>query len=277
MPAKEPVTELNVQSKSDGDTILQPDELVLGVTIDGVSRAYPLNMMKGPSREVLNDRIGEKDIVVTWCSLCFTNCVFDRTVDNETLEFGIAGMLWNQNAVMYDTKTRSLWTQALGKSMTGPSKGKQLTLLKSIICSWSEWSKKYPETTVVIFDRTTQANTLENYKNSKSLVIGIPKPGGLTFSLWELRQNTVENAVWNDQGVLAVCSKSGTARVFSRESQGTRLAFQIVKGRLEDQQTHSTWDRFTGQAIDGPLAGTQLDPIDSVMSFRHVWKFHFAN
>lgn len=45
---------------------LEDDELVLGVEIDGQARAYPINMLKGPYREIINDRLGETDIAATW-------------------------------------------------------------------------------------------------------------------------------------------------------------------------------------------------------------------
>ncbi len=45
---------------------LQPNELVLGTAIDGVARAYPINMLTGPSREIFNDTLGERPIAATW-------------------------------------------------------------------------------------------------------------------------------------------------------------------------------------------------------------------
>lgn len=47
-------------------THLQPSELVLGVEIDGVARAYPINTLTGPRREIFNDQLGEHAIAATW-------------------------------------------------------------------------------------------------------------------------------------------------------------------------------------------------------------------
>lgn len=41
-------------------------ELVLGVVVNGEARAYPINMLTGPSREVINDTLGGRDIAATW-------------------------------------------------------------------------------------------------------------------------------------------------------------------------------------------------------------------
>ena len=45
---------------------LQPNELVLGIELDGVTRAYPINMLTGPTREIFNDQLGEHSIAATW-------------------------------------------------------------------------------------------------------------------------------------------------------------------------------------------------------------------
>lgn len=42
------------------------NELVLGVVIEGEARAYPINMLTGPSREIINDTLGGREIAATW-------------------------------------------------------------------------------------------------------------------------------------------------------------------------------------------------------------------
>lgn len=41
-------------------------ELVLGVTLDGKARAYPINMLTGPQREIINDTLADTAIAATW-------------------------------------------------------------------------------------------------------------------------------------------------------------------------------------------------------------------
>lgn len=43
-----------------------PEELVLGAVIGGQARAYPLNMLTGPTREIINDTLGGRAIAATW-------------------------------------------------------------------------------------------------------------------------------------------------------------------------------------------------------------------
>lgn len=42
------------------------NELVLGMVVEGKARAYPINMLTGPSREIINDTLGRHSIAATW-------------------------------------------------------------------------------------------------------------------------------------------------------------------------------------------------------------------
>lgn len=60
------VTDFKVISVDEADELIDGDELVLGVSIEGEARAYPLNMMTDPEREVFNDELGGRAIAATW-------------------------------------------------------------------------------------------------------------------------------------------------------------------------------------------------------------------
>ena len=42
------------------------EELVIGLELNGQARAYPINMLTGPRREIINDTIGGTPIAATW-------------------------------------------------------------------------------------------------------------------------------------------------------------------------------------------------------------------
>ena len=48
------------------DASIGDSELVIGVTINGESRAYPINQLTGPHREIINDELGGVAIAATW-------------------------------------------------------------------------------------------------------------------------------------------------------------------------------------------------------------------
>ncbi len=61
-----PITEFPVKRVREAQDALNPSELVIGVTVGKEARAYPVNMLTGPQREILNDTLGGKAIAATW-------------------------------------------------------------------------------------------------------------------------------------------------------------------------------------------------------------------
>lgn len=54
-----------VSSTAIGDRVTD-SELILGIELNGESRAYPINMLTGPQREIINDRLGGRALAATW-------------------------------------------------------------------------------------------------------------------------------------------------------------------------------------------------------------------
>jgi hypothetical protein len=127
-------------------------ELVIGLVLDGQARAYPTRIML--LHEVFNDELAGVPIVVTHNGLCDSSAVFRRIVDGDVLEFGVSGLLYNSNLVMYDRQNdparESLWSQLKRQAISGPRVGEALTPLPIRVLPWSDWKKMYPETDVVL-------------------------------------------------------------------------------------------------------------------------------
>ncbi len=60
------VTDFERLSVAQAEGKVAAEELVLAVIVDGEARAYPLNMLNGPMREVINDQLGGTAIAATW-------------------------------------------------------------------------------------------------------------------------------------------------------------------------------------------------------------------
>lgn len=140
-----------------GKFLVGPDR-VIGVSINGKARAYPLRIMNW--HEVVNDTLGDVPIAVTYGALCDSAVVFDRRVGGETLEFGVSGLLCNTNLLMYDRRPRpsdeSLWCQLQFRAVAGPAatRGDRLQLVPAALVHWSDWLARHPETTVLTPDRS---------------------------------------------------------------------------------------------------------------------------
>tara|TARA_R110000850_G_scaffold125764_1_gene244429 strand:- start:343 stop:591 length:249 start_codon:yes stop_codon:yes gene_type:complete len=52
-------------SKGSGKWVTD-DELVLGVVVGDEARAYPINQLTNPTREIINDTLGDRSIAATW-------------------------------------------------------------------------------------------------------------------------------------------------------------------------------------------------------------------
>jgi len=139
-----------------GDT---PDELpamarVLTVELNGDAVAYPNDVLQ--EQHVVNDRIGETEVVVIWQagtasaldeSKIATSSdvgaanVFSRELDGQTLTFIYDG------SIIIDEQTGSEW-DVLGKAVSGELAGKQLEPIVAINHFWFSWAAFMPETRI---------------------------------------------------------------------------------------------------------------------------------
>ena len=63
---QKPITKVDIISRKQAEGWLKDPELVIGVVVDGKPRAYVINTMYGPSREIFNDVLAGKAIAATW-------------------------------------------------------------------------------------------------------------------------------------------------------------------------------------------------------------------
>lgn len=130
---------------------MQDGYRVIGVTVNGESRAYPVNMLN--SHECINDKLGGVPIAVIYCPLCDSASVVDRRLGQQVLEFGISGRLLNSNVLLYDRTNNALWTQVGLQAISGPNAGRSLVHLNEwSLMRFVDWCKVRPASTVVSFE-----------------------------------------------------------------------------------------------------------------------------
>lgn len=128
-------------------TYLQPDDRVLGLRIGDIARAYPIKILN--YHEIVNDRIGTQAVAVTYCPLCGTGMVFSAESENQVLDFGVSGLLFNSDVLLFDRQTESLWSQIRREAVTGEMKGRRLELLPVSHTTWRDWLSRHPDTSVL--------------------------------------------------------------------------------------------------------------------------------
>ncbi len=139
---------------------MEEGDILLSVTSGGETRAYPFRILNW--HEVVNDQVGEDYFSVTYCPLCGTGIVFDRMVNGELLDFGVSGLLWTNNLLMYDRKTNSLWSQFSLQAVTGSQIGTRLTWRLSEQLTWETWRQKFPDGKVL----STATGFLRDYSRN---------------------------------------------------------------------------------------------------------------
>jgi len=254
------------------------NELVLGVAYKGVARAYPINMVGTPQREIINDTLAGQPVAVTWCCFCHNGVVYLRSVEKQVLTFAVSGQLWKRSMVMLDEETGSLWSHILGEAMEGPLAGRRLAAIPCEVMTWEAWREAHPHTTVVNFPREVTRFTKEFYSKPQDYVLGLVCEGeAASVSFAKMQKRPVLNFTLGGQDlVVSFHEASASARVFSRRAGGQVLNFSASGARsMTDQQTRSSWDRVTGVCTGGPLLGQRLTHELSIISERVAWnEFH---
>jgi hypothetical protein len=286
-------------SVQEADRNLEDLELVLGLNIDGDVRVYPLQIMVW--HEIVNDKVGNTPVAVTYCPLCFTNQVFNRTMnDGKTLEFGTSGKLYNSNLLMYDRTTKSLWSQAMSQAIVGKFAGIKLERIPFDVAYWKDWKQLYPESKVLSTDtgssRPYGADPYGDYYTNgdilfpvsggddrlglKEIVNGFEDEGQYkAYRQQDVEKKKVVNDQVNGKPVVLFSLYPFMTRAYNPIVDGqTILQFEYnaKNTTFVDKQTRSQWN-FDGKAIDGQMRGAQLIRLPFDQGFWFEWVgFHPA-
>ena len=115
---------------------------VIGVEEEGIYRAYSLDYLC--SKEVVNDSIGDKSIVIICDEEVDVISAYYRNYGGQTRTFERHSE--REVAYMHDDETGSLWN-SLGQAVAGPAKGAQLDPYPHFSrILWFIWANFHPQT-----------------------------------------------------------------------------------------------------------------------------------
>lgn len=126
---------------------LKPEDRVLGVARSGIAKAYPVRILNW--HEIVNDRFGAEPVAITYCPLCGSGVAFRGVARNKPRAFGVSGLLYNNDVLLYDRESNSLWSQILGQAISGPLKGDKLEAIPISHTSWGDWRARHANTLVL--------------------------------------------------------------------------------------------------------------------------------
>ena len=80
----------------------------LGLELHGEKRAYQILILNW--HEIVNDVVGGVPVTVSCCPLCGTGTAFHRSFLGANTTFGVSGLLYDSNLLLYDRGSESLWS-----------------------------------------------------------------------------------------------------------------------------------------------------------------------
>ena len=294
-----PIDEPVFISPGEAAELLGDRKPVVAVEINGEAKAYPIEILMW--HEIVNDTIGDVPVTVTFCPLCNTAIAFDRRLEGATYDFGVSGNLRYSDLIMYDRQTESWWQQITGTAIVGELTGKRLTAIPAAIVSFADFRSTHTQGVVLSretgISRPYGRNPYPGYDDiSRSPFLFFEPVDGrlpamervVTVSLNGedaaypfsvlAEQSVVEDSVGGESIVIfhqpgtespfAQGADIGAGGVFAPTLDGQALKFTVSDaGQIVDTETQSQWN-VLGRAIDGPLAGNQLQ---SIVNGNHFW------
>ena len=131
-PGRTYIGKFMFESRQREDDRLPMHSLILGVTVQGEDRAYPMKTLT-ESGPIVEDRLGDQPIVVFHKPGSYLAAAFFPEIDGQLLNFSC-----NEQQEIVDTQTKSVWNYA-GVAQTGPLAGKQLKPTIYIMEEWYIW------------------------------------------------------------------------------------------------------------------------------------------
>ncbi len=304
-----PIDEPQFTDIATADRWIQDDEPVVYLTVDGDTRIYPVQILIW--HEIVNDTVGGLPVSVTYCPLCNSAVSYVRVVDGQETTFGTSGSLYNSALVMYDRLTESLWTHYDGRAVVGTLTGTQLEPLPSPLIAWADAKNQFADALVLDRTRTGArrdygTNPYAGYDNPLGIpflfrgdaddraelmrrVVGVVVDGEATAWSLNLLQDGTASATMGEVGGLDIVifwkdgqssaldgsgvaggRDVGSVGVFEAALDGRSLTFGVDGGGFRDLETGSTWT-ITGAAVEGELAGAQLNQVAHLDSFWFAW------
>lgn len=282
---------------------LTDDDIVVGVARNGEARAYPLRILNW--HEVVNDRFGDEPALVTYCPLCGSGMTAVRRVAGQETVFGVTGLLWRDNLVMYDRLTRSLWSQVAGTAIQGQEWGRRLSLFPSTLTTWGGWRNEHPESTVLLpppHSRTVYRDLIDQYEintardytqnpygtrlgapdengdgtHPLTLVVGIAANGAATaYPLGALPEDGVVNDEVGGRPVIVTSQEPSTLVAYTRLVDGESYRFaRVDTERIRAAGT--VWSIETGEGLRGQHEGRTLERANELQpQYLQAWQVHY--
>lgn len=263
---------------------LEDNDIVIGVIRGDEVKAYPHEIMDW--HEVVNDEINGEKITVSYCPLTGTSFGWK----SGSRGFGVSGLLYNANLIMYDRATDSHWSQLGLKCINGALINETPIAVGVVETNWGTWKKMYPQSRVLDtdtgFSRDYGRYPYGSYKTNNDFFIFQvnPKNDALpskervyaiidqdiskVYRYADFINGRIEKEIFNSNQYLVVgdqniiCSFKLSADLANLDFE---YAFEDGEVFFKDDEGNK-WSIF-GVALEGPRSGQVISKSKSVVSY----------
>lgn len=277
---------------------LADDELVVGIKNGDVIKAYPHYVLDW--HEIVNDDVDGLKTTISYCPLTGTAFAWKSKANNLFSTFGVSGLLYNANLILYDRETDSNWSQILQKSVNGELINDVPEKLTIIETNWKTWKDSFPNSLVLTantgFNKPYGDYPYGAYKTDHNFFLFVPSPINPALPnkqrIYAIMDDTeskvyqfsdfiggnairdtfldTEYLVVGDENlIVAFKMNNGTSNLnFTYDYQDSEIFFSDNEG--------NKWNMF-GNAIEGPRTGQRLNSAQSVTSMWFAIAAFFPN
>jgi hypothetical protein len=271
----------NVVTATVQNNKVDSNRLVIAVVNNGEAKAYPIRFL-GYHHQV-QDTVGGKPLLITYCTVCRTGRVFEPIVNGKQEQFRLVGMD-HFNAMLEDVTTKSWWRQATGEAIAGKLKGQKLPEFLCVQTSLAEWLLLNPKSLVMQEDPAfeKQYDSTLKYEagkskskltgtdslswKDKSWVVGVKAGAERKAYDWnKLKAQRIIQDKLGNSFVLLVLAKDDKS-FFAFEMPNAENRFTIHNDTLVQNNLQYS---INGKAING---NADLKPLPAYQEFWHSWK-----
>ena len=275
---------------------INDDDLITAIQIGDDIRGYPNVILN--YHEIVNDRVNNIPVAVTYCPLTGSGLAWNRTVNGVETTFGVSGFIYKNNLIAYDRETQSYWSQMLNRAVAGTEENESKENYRLIEMTWEAWKEAYPNGKVLSgitgFDLNYSIFPYGDYRtNNNNILFPIEREDdrlerkARTHGIFYTQnlvvfpisafsdEGTVINSTYSGEDVVvAGIAKDVLVVSYSRTlSDGTTLEFsstdEPLPAIMEDDEG-TVWSVF-GEALRGPKKGEWLQQIPSYNSYWFGW------
>ena len=156
---------------------LDDEELLAVIEIEGNYKVYPHRILE--FHEIVNDINNTQCYTISYCPLTGTSRAWQSKVNGKITEFGVSGLLYNNNLILYDRITESNWSQILDISVNGSQIGQQIVTKGLLEMKYGELSKLDGE--IFLLDPSSgnfssyASSNYKDYKNNEQIFFPLAK------------------------------------------------------------------------------------------------------